>query len=327
MREVRRESQDRKQCAMHPLVRIAALTVACLTAAVPALDLVSSLVYRTNQSATLRVLPSGRDRPSSAVVIFPGIGMSGALAAESLRGHVPADTVVLGVNYAERGVHLDAISQSVIAELNRLQPSHVYLYGASMGGLVADYVANKYALHRAAYDVSLILDTAPAGPHDVRWPQALLAATCYYPGGVISSWIWSLVAQRAPRVPLSGTRLSLVQQGREYGESVGSSALASQACLIRSAKPMSTGPRRFRAFYAQAAAAPEQDPFVDTKSAIRNWRAAYPGITELSIPGRNGTWHVPLIERPIDTAEVLEVVRSSGEDLRNVYRSQKHYEH
>lgn len=304
---------------------VASLTVACLTVALLVIDIASSLVYRTNRLATLSVLPINSDHPSSAVVIFPGIGMSGELAAESLREHLSADTVVLGVSYAERGVDLDAISQSVLAELSRLQAGHVYFYGASMGGLVADYVANKYSLKRSDDDFSLILDTAPAGAQDVRRPQFLLAATCYYPGGIISSWLWSLAAHRAPNVPLSGTHLSLAEQGREYGESVGTSALTSQACFVKSAKPIPTESRRFRTFYVQAAGAPEQDPLVDTRSAIRNWRTAYPEITELPILGRNGAWHIPLIERPSDTAAILMLARSSGYSSRDIYRTHKHY--
>ena len=301
-----------RTCALHPRVWFTVVIVVSLIVALLAIDLASSLVYRTNQSATLSVLPGGTEHPSFAVVVFPGFAMSGELAAKSLKEHLPSDTIVLGVSYAERGVDLDAISQSVLAELKRLRPSHVYFYGASMGGLVADYVTNMYSFERAGSDFSLILDTAPAGPQDVRRPQVLLAASCYYPGGIISSWLWSLAARTAPHVPLSGANTSLAQEGRAYGESVGTPALTSQACFIKSAKPISTKSGRFRTFYAQAADASEQDPLVDTGSAIRNWLAAFPDIVELTIQGRKGTWHVPLIERPSDTAEVVMLVRSYG---------------
>lgn len=283
--------------------------MAALIVALLAVDLASSLVYRTNRSATLSVLHGGDARPSFAVVLFPGYGMSGELAARSLREHLPSDTVVLGVSYADRGVDLDAIAQSVVAELKRLQPTHVYFYGASMGGLVADYVTSMYSYERTGSDFSLILDTAPAGPQDVRRPQVLLDATCYYPGGIVSSWLWSLAAQTAPHVPLSGAPLSLAQESRAYGESIGTPALTSQACFIDGAKPVSAHAGYFRTFYVQAADAPEHDPLIDTGAAIRDWRATFPDITELTIQGRLGAWHVPLVDRPIDIAKVLMRVR------------------
>lgn len=290
----------------------AVVIVMGLTATLLAIDLASSLVYRTNHSATLSVLPGDAEHPSFVVVVFPGFAMSGELAAKGLVDHLPSRTVVLGVSYAERGMDLDAISRAVLEELERLRPSRVFFYGASMGGLVASYVSHMYSLARAGSGISLILDTAPAGPQDVRRPQVLLAASCYYPGGIISSWLWSLAARAAPHVPSNGAGASLVQDGRSYGERVGSPALTSQACFIKRFKPISTESPGVRTFYVQAADAPERDPLIDTGPAILKWRATFPDLVELTVQGRKGTWHVPLIERPADAAEVVMLVRGYG---------------
>jgi len=293
------------------LVGLATVAITLIAA-----DATSSLVYRTNRAASVSVFPGGPTPPESAVVLLPGYGMSGELAARALRRQMPRDTVILGVSYADRGVDLNQISHAVNARLAGIPSPHIYFYGASMGGIVANHLATTYAAEHRNHQVTLILDTAPSSAKDVRRPQILLAASCGYPGGALSSALWSLLARTAPRIPLSGSTNRLAQEGRQYVQTVGTPALTSQACFLHRELPVTLDQANFRVFSAKAPDADKNDPLVDTRSATARWRGTFPRLSVITIGNRQGRWHIPLVERPSDAAAVLAKVANTT--LRDV---------
>jgi hypothetical protein len=102
-----------------------------------ALDLATGTVYRTSTAASLHVTAARTGSIGRALVVFPGFAMPGDLLGEAFAPYLPADDAMIVVRYAERGVDVAAISSAVEAELSRLAPREVVVYGASMGGMVA----------------------------------------------------------------------------------------------------------------------------------------------------------------------------------------------
>lgn len=287
-------------------VRRTALASAILLTALVAVDALSSVAFRNRETATIKEFGQPlHEGPARVVVILPGFGMSGQLAAKSLSLVAGDNTRVLGVDYAQRGVDLEQISHLVLGQLNAGSKQDVYFYGASMGGLVASHIANEYVSSTHA-PATLVLDTAPYTASDIRRPGALLSISCYYPGGIISSKIWSLAARFASRVPITGADPSVVDSGRHYGEEVGTPALTSQACFIWKTKPNKTAGGDLRVLYSTAPDADLHDPLVRTRSAFTGWAGLYPDIERVAIAGRQGSWHIPLVERPLDVKQVLQ---------------------
>ena len=81
--------------------------------------------------------PARNGTTGRVLVVFPGFAMPGDLLSEAFAPYLPADDAMIVIGYAECGVDVAAISAAVEAELVRLAPREVVVYGASMGGMVA----------------------------------------------------------------------------------------------------------------------------------------------------------------------------------------------
>lgn len=278
--------------------------------AVLGVDLLSGLVHNTGTGATVSVLGDVAARGGRVVLLLPGHIMSGRLMAQAFLPHLrPADTVVT-VDWAQRGVDLDAVYAAVRRELDALRPGTLVVYGVSMGGVVAAGLLRRYAADGAPYGrVRLVLDAAPASAADVRRPGVLFDLSCVYRGGVISTLGWALGASLAPQpTPEPDADAALVARGRTANIWVGMPAVSSQACLVARARPPVAG--ELDGVVASAAylygEPADGDPVIDVPRALTSWRRALPGLVEVPVPTRQARWHAPLVERPAETVAAIE---------------------
>jgi pimeloyl-ACP methyl ester carboxylesterase len=269
-------------------------------------DVASSFVYKTGQTPIVKVVSAPSANVNGAIVILPGYVMSGILAAKSLSPYLPRDDAVIGVDYGDRSVDVEGIYAAVEASLRGLSPRHVAFYGASLGGMVAAELAGRYSASQGHAPLELILDTAPRTADDVRRPNWLIGASCWYPGGVLSSLSWALASQFASPTPTAGSSAALETASRNYGRWVGTPALTSQACFIANNPSSSESSiQSASVFYLEAPDAAEHDPLIKTSDAVRSWHREFPSLVTLTVSGRQGSWHVPLVERPQETATAI----------------------
>jgi hypothetical protein len=50
---------------------------------------------------------------------------------------------------------------------------------------------------------------------------------------------------------------------------------------------------------------PADDPVVRIPQAVEHWRSVFPGLTVVTVTGRAGNWHLPLVERPRETVAAI----------------------
>jgi hypothetical protein len=280
-----------------------------------ALDLATGTVYRTSTAASVHVTPARTGTTARALVAFPGFAMPGDLLSEAFAPYLPADDAMIVVGYAERGVDVVAISAAVEAELVRLAPREVVVYGASMGGMVA-----REFLRRHEGPVVLVLDASPSAADRTTRPAAVFSFARAYPGGALSTVAVALAVQFQRRLrsgtgkqgarrpsPEPAADPGLIRRARSAGGWVGTPALTSQATFIRDFEPLHDGelvPKVRRAAYLRGHG-PGRDPSVDVEASITDWRRAVPLLTVVTMSGREAGWHIPLIERPHETMSAI----------------------
>ena len=268
-----------------------------------ALDLATGTVYRTSTAASVHVTPARTGTTGRALVAFPGFAMPGDLLSEAFAPYLPVDDAMIVVGYAERGVDVAAISAAVEAELVRLAPREVVVYGASMGGMVA-----REFLRRHEGPVVLVLDASPSASDRTTRPAAVFSFARAYPGGALSTVAVALAVRFARRPsPEPEADPGLIRRARSAGGWVGTPALTSQATFIRDFEPLHDGelaPKVRRAAYLRGHG-PGRDPSVDVEASITDWRRAVPSLTVVTLPGREAGWHIPLIERPHETMSAI----------------------
>jgi pimeloyl-ACP methyl ester carboxylesterase len=213
------------------------------------------------------------------------------------------------VNYAERGVNVPQISSKVMTALQALRPVELRVYGASMGGLLSKLFLDRYRQAGAPYGkVTLVLDSAPTGPNNIKRPSFLFDVSCWYRGGPLSSAVWAAVCELGTKPPTEdGASQDIVHAARRAGAWVGLPALTSQACFIAKFGPLLEGELvdvAHQVVYLQGDS-PNDDPLVQISDAIAGWRVAFPKLTVVTIQGRKGRWHLPLVEYPRETVRAM----------------------
>lgn len=293
------------------------LWVWLILAGLPALlivDALMGLAYRTDTSADVKIIAPRSGTTHRAIVVFPGYVMSGATLGRAFAPYVADDDAMVVVNYAERGVNVSQINNKVIAALHTLKPVELRVYGASMGGMLSKLFLDHYRQVGAPYGkVTLILDSAPAGRNNVKRPAFLLDASCWYRGGPLSSAGWAVVSEFGAKPPTDDDApLDLVRAARRAGARVGMPAVTSQACFIAEFGPLKEGELRDVAqqvVYLEGYS-PDDDPVVRISDAIAGWRVAFPNLMVITVQGRNGRWHLPLVEYPRETVRAMIATRS-----------------
>jgi pimeloyl-ACP methyl ester carboxylesterase len=246
-------------------------------------------------------------------VVLGGHGMSGDVLSRAFAPHLPDDDALVTVQYAERGVDLDAIYDRVAAALRDLRPESVRFYGVSMGGLVAAGLVQRYHRDGEPFGrAGLVLDTAPAGPDDIRRPDWILAAGCAYRGGALTSLAWAagvtvggwLLPQPTPEPDADR---QVIAAGRHATRFVGAPAVTSQACFIHHQPRSAAGfpPAAADPVLYLSTPDPDQDPTVNVPQAIRHWQAVLPALRVVVLPVRRGAWHGSSVERPAEIMRVL----------------------
>jgi hypothetical protein len=276
-------------------------------------DELSGLAYRTGTEAGLRVTPARSGPTRRVLVVAPGHSMSGEVLNRAFAPHLPAADALVAVQYAERGVDLDAIYAQVRAELDRQRPESVRFYGVSMGGLVAAGLIQRYHADGDPYGTAdLVFDTAPAGPEDVRRPAWMLSGGCVYRGGVLTSLAWtaglyasdSLLPQPEPEADADRT---VISDGRRATAFVGAPSVTSQSCFIHHQPRAGAGmpPDAAASVTYLTAPDPEEDPVVNVPQGIAHWRAIFPDLRVVTLRSRQGAWHGSSVERPREIMAVL----------------------
>ena len=278
----------------------------------PALLTVDALMgtaYRTNTSADVKIIVPRSGAPRRAIVIFPGYIMPAGPLARAFAPYVADDDAMVVVNYAERGVNVSQIYDKVMTALQRLRPVELRVYGASMGGMVSKLFLDRYRQAGAPYGkVTLILDSAPAGRNNVKRPSCLFDVSCWYRGGPLSSAAWAATSKFGAKPPTEdGTPDDVLRAARHAGAWVGMPAATTQACFIAKFGPLKAGELvdiAQQVVYLQGYS-PDDDPLVRISDAIACWRVAFPHLVVITVRGRNGRWHLPLVENPRETVRAM----------------------
>jgi pimeloyl-ACP methyl ester carboxylesterase len=281
-------------------------------AAFPALlilDGLLGLAYRTDTTAHVSVIMARSGKTHRAIVVFPGYLMPGATVGRAFAQYVGVEDALVVVDYAERGVNPAQIYDEVMAALRGLRPTELRIYGASMGGMLGKLFLDRYRQAGTPYGkVVLILDSAPAKTSNIRRPGLLLHLSCWYRGGPLSSVAWALANEVGSKPPIdAATRPDLVRSSRNAGLWVGMPAATSQACFIARFDPLIKGELLD---VAQQVVflhgfSPNDDPVVRISEAIAAWRVAFPKLVVVTVQGRAGRWHLPLVEYPRETVSAM----------------------
>ena len=274
-----------------------------------ALDLLLGLAYRTNTTASVTTILPRSGTTRRAIVVFPGYVMSGGPLSRAFAPYVADDDALVVLNYAERGVNEQQIYATITAALDNLRPVQLRVYGASMGGMVANTFLERYYQAGARYGtVMLVLDSAPASRGNVKRPPFLLDLSCWYRGGPLSSAAWAAFSELTAKPPIDTAALpDAVRDAHRAGAWVGMPAATSQACFIARFRPLRPGELQAVAqhvIYLQGSS-PDDDPVIRISDAIAAWRVAFPGFSVVTVPGRLGRWHLPLVENPRETARAM----------------------
>jgi hypothetical protein len=271
------------------------------------------LAYRTNTGADVKIIVPRSGTTHRAIVVFPGYIMPGGTLGKAFAPYVGDDDAMVVVNYAERGVNVSQIYDKVMAALNTLRPVELRVYGASMGGMLSKLFLDRYRQAGAPYGkVTLILDSAPAGRNNVKRPSFLLDASCWYRGGPLSSAVWAAVSEFGTKPPTEDDAPQDIRAARHAGAWVGMPAATSQACFIAKFGPLKKDELldvAQQVVYLQGYS-PDDDPLVRISDAIAGWRVAFPNLMVITVQGRNGRWHLPLVEYPRETVRAMIATRS-----------------
>jgi hypothetical protein len=267
-------------------------------------DAAAGAFHRTDRKAQLISFPPRSGDLSTLIVVFPGYLMPAAEVGRAFAPHLDADTGLLLVQYAERGVDPTSIRASLIPRVRSLGPERIVFYGASMGGMCAHDVLRD--MDDLTVPVDLILDTAPASAQDVRRPGWSFAFASAYRGGPLASTVWRLLANlpAAHPEPEPGADRDAMASARRKYATAGMPAVTSAADYIGTFALLMPARRPDRALYLHASNA-ANDPLIRVNRAISAWRAGYPELMTAEIPGRRGEWHIPLVERPGETVEAI----------------------
>src|ERR1039458_8077021 len=290
------------------LWRALAFLPALLTA-----DALLGLAYRTNTSADVKIVLPRAGTTHRAIVVFPGYIMPGDTLGRAFSPYVADNDAMVVVNYAERGVNDSQIYENVMAALQTLRPVELRVYGASMGGMLSKLFLDRYRQAGAPYGkVTLILDSAPAGRNNVKRPSFLLDASCWYRGGPLSSAVWAAVSEFGTKPPTEDDAPQDIRAARHAGAWVGMPAATSQACFIAKFGPLKKDELldvAQQVVYLQGYS-PDDDPLVRISDAIARLRVAFPNLMVITVQGRNGRWHLPLVEYPRETVRAMIATRS-----------------
>jgi pimeloyl-ACP methyl ester carboxylesterase len=279
-----------------------------------ALDAILGLAYRTNTNAYVNIIVPRSGTTRRAVVVFPGYLMPGDALGRAFAPYVEDDDALLVVNYAERGVNPSLIYDKVMADLSTLKPVELRVYGASMGGMLSKLFLDRYRQAGAPYGkVVLILDSAPATRNNVKRPSFLFDICCWYRGGPLSSAVWAVISEFGNGKPPIGNETSpdVVLAARRAGAWAGMPAATSQACFITKFSPLKGGELLdvARQVVFLEGNLPDDDPLVRISDAIDRWRVACPNLVVVTVQGRKGKWHLPLLEYPRETARAMIATR------------------
>jgi hypothetical protein len=291
------------------------LWVKIVLAAFPALvilDALMGLAYRTNTSADVRITVPRSGTTHRAIVVFPGYVMPGDTLGRAFAPYVADDAMVV-VNYAERGVNVSQICDKVMSALHTLKPVELRVYGASMGGMLSKLFLDRYREAGAPYGkVTLILDSALASRSNVKRPSFLFDLSCWYRGGPLSSAVWALVSEFGIKPPTEDDApQDIVRAAHRAGAWVGMPAATSQACFIAKFGPLKDGELldvAQQVVYLQGYS-PDDDPLVRISDAIAGWQLAFPNLMVITVSGRPGRWHLPLVEHPRETVRAMITTR------------------
>lgn len=276
-----------------------------------AIDCLTGTWFRTGTRATLAVIDSS-ESIEQLLIVFPGFAMPGDSISRAFAPHLAVQDAMIVVQYAERGIDLRDISRQLAEELERLRPARLRIYGASMGGMCAAEFLSRFDVpRRQPVKTTLLLDTAPSGPVDVRMPKSLLFVSRYR-GGLLSSMIWRTICHMYRFAPdEEGVDSDAVRLAQRTFASTGMPTLNGQAAyLMRFAVPSadSWNVQVDRAVFLRGTPS-GGDPLITVDTAIAGWQKILPNLQVAIYSHRKDAWHVPIIERP---AETMKMIMSLG---------------
>lgn len=297
----------------NPLTRMAhTISGAVLVVVALALaDALTGLNYRTSTDASVIVTRPKVGAVNEALIVFPGYASDGTVVSKAFAPYLAKGQAMIVVRYAQREIDDQAVYRLIINQLNALAPHRVRILGGSLGGIVAARFLDRYMDGPARVrfgSVTLVLDTAPSGSHNIRRPQWVFSLCSWYRGGAISSAIWALISRLGSRpLPEPGADRAIIEDGNNANAWVGMPTLTTQASYLSS-----FGFREVsgihdvvsHAVYLEARS-PQDDPLVRVSESIADWRFVLPNLAVSTIATRRGDWHLPWTYRPRETLDAV----------------------
>lgn len=141
----------------------------------------------------------------------------------------------------------------------------------------------------------------------------------------MSTAVWAAVSKYMSGPPIEDNASpDLASAARRAGAWAGMPSATSQACFIAGFGPLIEKELvdiAEQVVYLHGSA-PEDDPLVRISESVKSWCKAFPNLIVITIQGRAGRWHLPIIERPRETVKALIAeyrVSQHGLDRQTIY--------
>jgi hypothetical protein len=284
--------------------RIRSFAIAMATGLL-AVDCVAGALQRRTSRSRLHVTAARTGATEQVLIVFPGFAMPAEPLSRSFAPFLSDTEGMVVVEYAGSGIDIVELSEGLNRVLDQLQPRHLRVYGASMGGMCAVDFLGRRTRGEPEADVVLVLDSAPSGPGDLHRAR-LFSAMAGYPGGPISTVLWWVGCQLFTYGPAeAGADRELVREAQRQFRAAQAPILTSHARYLRDFTVLRAACLDVTRAVFLRGGPPGLDPFVDVDRAIDGWRRAIPELVVARLGERREQWHVPVIERPQETVAAI----------------------
>ena len=283
-------------------------TVGALLVILFGIDILIGIGYRTGRAAVIHVTLPRSGRAAQVIVVFPGYIMPGDTLSKAFAPYVGQDDAMIVAQYPDRGVNIAGLYREISRELQQLKPNGLRIYGASLGGMCAKEFLDLYVRDGSAFGQPiLLLDTAPSSSAMVKVPSWMFSVASWYRGGPLSSAVFAMLSGGPRPQPEPDADRALIASAQHRGAWAGMPAVTSEAQFIANFRELRRGElegKARRVIFIEGRD-PNRDPLIRVSGSIAGWRTAFQDLQVVTLSGREGRWHIPIIERPKETMAAI----------------------